>query len=191
MTPEGAAKLREELNNLKSVERPRVIQMIAVAREHGDLSENAEYHAAKERQGMIVARINHIEQSLSRAEVIDPSKLSGSKIQFGARVRLLNVDTDKEETFQIVGPEEVVRELRRASRATSTPAEVKVMCGRVLREMIKFEEWCEPLFDVGEAGLCAGDAAYGGVVVQAAADELRERQPRCFPRGVQLVGKAE
>jgi transcription elongation factor GreA len=106
MTPEGQARLREEIKRLREVELPQVVKDIGTAREHGDLSENAEYHAAKERQGMIVARINHIEQSLSRAEVIDPSKLSGSKIQFGAKVRLLNVDTEKEETFQIVGPEE-------------------------------------------------------------------------------------
>ncbi len=106
MTPEGQARLREELERLKKVELPQVVKDISVARDHGDLSENAEYHAAKERQGLIVARISFIEQTLSRAEVIDPSKLSGSKVQFGARVKLLNVDTDEEHTYQIVGPEE-------------------------------------------------------------------------------------
>ena len=115
MTPEGHVKLRDELRRLREIELPQVVKDIGTAREHGDLSENAEYHAAKERQGMIVARINHIEQSLSRAEVIDPSKLSGSKIQFGARVRLLNVDTDKEESFQIVGPEEADLKVGRIS----------------------------------------------------------------------------
>jgi transcription elongation factor GreA len=106
MTPEGHAKLRDELRRLREIELPQVVKDIGTAREHGDLSENAEYHAAKDRQGMIVARITNIEQSLSRAEVIDPTKLSGSKVQFGARVRVMNVATEKEEAFQIVGPEE-------------------------------------------------------------------------------------
>ncbi len=106
MTPEGHVRLREELKRLREVEAPQVVKDIGVAREHGDLSENAEYHAAKERQGMIVARIKHIEQSLSRAEIIDPSKLSGSKVQFGAKLRLVNTESEKEENFQIVGPEE-------------------------------------------------------------------------------------
>ena len=115
MTPEGQARLREELERLKKVDLPKVVKDIGVARDHGDLSENAENHAAKERQGMIVARISFIEQTLSRAEVIDPSKLSGSKIQFGARVKLLNVDTEEELTYQIVGPEEADIKLNRIS----------------------------------------------------------------------------
>jgi transcription elongation factor GreA len=106
MTPEGHARLREEMRRLKEVDLPQVVKDIAAAREHGDLSENAEYHAAKERQGMIVARISYLEQALSRAEVIDPGKLRGNKIQFGAKVKLANVDTSEEQTFQIVGPEE-------------------------------------------------------------------------------------
>jgi transcription elongation factor GreA len=106
MTPEGHVRLREELKRLREVEAPQVVKDIGVAREHGDLSENAEYHAAKERQGMIVARIKHIEQSLSRAEIIDPSKLSGHKVQFGAKLKLVNTESEKEENFQIVGPEE-------------------------------------------------------------------------------------
>jgi len=115
MTPAGYARLREEMERLKKVELPQVVKDISVARDHGDLSENAEYHAAKERQGMIVARISYIEQTLSRAEVIDPSKLSGSKVQFGAKVKLLNVDTDEEQSFQIVGPEEAEIKLGRIS----------------------------------------------------------------------------
>lgn len=115
MTPEGHARLREELERLKKFDLPQVVKDISVARDHGDLSENAEYHAAKERQGMIVARISFIEQTLSRAEVIDPSKLTGSKVQFGARVKLLNVDTDEENTYQIVGPEEADIKLNRIS----------------------------------------------------------------------------
>lgn len=136
MTPEGQARLRDELERLKKVELPQVVKDIGVARDHGDLSENAEYHAAKERQGLIVARISFIEQTLSRAEVIDPSKLSGSKVQFGARVRLLNVDTGEENTYQIVGPEEadikqnrisVSSPLARALIAREVGDEVKVV----------------------------------------------------------------
>src|SRR6185503_10734909 len=118
MTPEGQARLREEMKRLKEVDLPQVVKDIGTAREHGDLSENAEYHAAKERQGMIVARISYIEQTLARAEVIDPSKLSGTKVQFGARVKLLNVDSDEEQTFQIVGPEEADIKLGRISVAS-------------------------------------------------------------------------
>lgn len=118
MTPEGQTRLREEMRRLKEVELPQVVKDIAVAREHGDLSENAEYHAAKERQGMIVARIQFLEQTLSRAEVIDPSKLSGSKVQFGAKVRLANVDTGEEQSFQIVGPEEADLKAGRISVAS-------------------------------------------------------------------------
>ncbi|XYI03120.1 transcription elongation factor GreA [Sorangium sp. So ce1128] len=118
MTPEGQARLREEMRRLKEVDLPQVVKDIGTAREHGDLSENAEYHAAKERQGMIVARISYLEQTLSRAEVIDPSKLSGSKVQFGARVKLANVDTDEEQSFQIVGPEEADLKIGRISIAS-------------------------------------------------------------------------
>jgi transcription elongation factor GreA len=118
MTPEGQVRLREELKRLRERELPQVVKDIGVAREHGDLSENAEYHAAKERQGMIVARISYIEQALSRAEVIDPTKLSGSKVQFGARVKLVNVENDKEEAFQIVGPEEADIKVGRISVAS-------------------------------------------------------------------------
>jgi len=106
MTPEGHAKLREELHHLKSVERPAISKAIGVARDHGDLSENAEYHAAKERQGMIEARIKDIEAKLALAEVIDPAKLSGSRVSFGATVKLSNSATDEEVTYKIVGAEE-------------------------------------------------------------------------------------
>jgi len=118
MTPEGQVRLREEMRRLKEVDLPQVVKDISVARDHGDLSENAEYHAAKERQGMIVARISFLEQTLSRAEVIDPSKLSGSKVQFGAKVKLANVDSGEEQAFQIVGPEEADIKLSRISVAS-------------------------------------------------------------------------
>lgn len=106
MTPEGQLKLREELHRLKEVEMPQVVRDISTARDHGDLSENAEYHAAKERQGLIHARTLYVEDILSRAEVIDPSKLSGNTVKFGAHVTVLNLDTDEETVYQIVGAEE-------------------------------------------------------------------------------------
>jgi len=106
MTAAGYQRLEAELKNLKSVERPSVIRAISEAREHGDLSENAEYHAAKERQGWIETRILEVEDKLSRAEVIDVSKLSGDKVKFGATVVLADEDTDEESTYQIVGADE-------------------------------------------------------------------------------------
>ena len=105
MTPQGAIKLRELLARLKE-ERPKISKDIETAREHGDLKENAEYHAAKERQGMIEAQLKDTEDKLSRAEVIDPSKLSGTRVSFGATVTLLNLDTDEEVIYQIVGADE-------------------------------------------------------------------------------------
>jgi len=106
MTPEGQARLREELKRLKESDLPQIVKDIGTAREHGDLSENAEWHAARERQGMIVARINHIEQSLNRAEIIDPTKIHSDKVQFGAKLKLSNIDSGDEHAYQIVGPEE-------------------------------------------------------------------------------------
>ncbi|HEY6077162.1 MAG TPA: transcription elongation factor GreA [Polyangiaceae bacterium] len=105
MTPQGAQKLRDELSRLKE-ERPKISREIGVAREHGDLKENAEYHAAKDRQGMIEARIKDIEDKLARAEIIDPTKLSGDRVRFGAFVKVTNLDTDEETSYQIVGADE-------------------------------------------------------------------------------------
>jgi transcription elongation factor GreA len=105
MTRAGNTALDEELKVLKSVERPAVIRAIAEAREHGDLSENAEYHAAREKQSFIEGRIKELEAILSLAEVIDPSKLSGT-VKFGATVALVDEDTEEEKTYQIVGEPE-------------------------------------------------------------------------------------
>jgi transcription elongation factor GreA len=118
MTPTGAQKLRDELVRLKE-ERPKVSREIGVAREHGDLSENAEYHAAKERQGMLEARIKDIEDKLSRAEVIDPSKLSGDRVKFGASVTLVNIDTEEETVYRLVGADEA--DLSQGSISISAP----------------------------------------------------------------------
>jgi transcription elongation factor GreA len=105
MTPQGAQKLRDELARLKE-ERPKISREIGIAREHGDLKENAEYHAAKDRQGMVEARIKDIEDKLARAEIIDPTKLSGDRVRFGATVKVTNLDTDEETSYQIVGADE-------------------------------------------------------------------------------------
>jgi transcription elongation factor GreA len=102
MTRAGHTDLETELKHLKTVERPAIIKAIAEAREHGDLSENAEYHSAKEKQSFIEGRVKELEGAISLADVIDPSKLSGS-IKFGAKVSLVDEDTDEEKTYQIVG----------------------------------------------------------------------------------------
>ena len=107
LTAKGAAKLQQELKQLKTVERPKVIKAIAEAREHGDLKENAEYHAAREQQGFIEGRIKDIESKLSHAQVIDVTKLdAGGKVVFGATVAVLELDNDAEFTYQIVGEDE-------------------------------------------------------------------------------------
>lgn len=107
MTVSGAEKLREELNELKTVARPKVIQAIAEARAHGDLKENAEYHAAREQQGFIEGRIKEIESKLSNAQIIDVKSLNpGGKVVFGATVEVIDLDTDEEHTYQIVGEDE-------------------------------------------------------------------------------------
>ncbi len=103
MTAAGYEKIQEELKQLKTVERPAVIKQIAEAREHGDLSENAEYHAARERQSFIEGRVGELEDRISRAEIIDVSKLSGDTVKFGAKVTLVDEDTEEEVTYQIVG----------------------------------------------------------------------------------------
>ena len=106
MTAAGHLALEDELKRLQQIERPRIIQAIAEARSHGDLSENAEYHSAKEAQSLNEGRIAEIEDKLSRAEVIDISKLSGSTVMFGATVTLVDEDTEEEKTYQIVGENE-------------------------------------------------------------------------------------
>jgi transcription elongation factor GreA len=106
MTREGFERLEAELKNLKATERPAVIRAIAEARDHGDLSENAEYHAARERQSFIEGRIGELEDKISRAEVIDVASLTGKHVKFGAKVTLADEDTDEESTYQIVGADE-------------------------------------------------------------------------------------
>ncbi len=119
MTPEGYDRLKEELGRLKSEERPRIIREIGTAREHGDLSENAEYHAAKDRQGMIEARISELESKIGLAEVIDITNLSGEHVQFGAKVTVVDEETDEESTYQIVGADEA--EVNEGRLSVSSP----------------------------------------------------------------------
>lgn len=103
MTGPGLERLEDELRKLKSEERPAIIRAIAEARSHGDLSENAEYHAARERQSFTEGRIQELEEIVSSAEVIDPASLSGDQVKFGARVKLVDEETDREASYQIVG----------------------------------------------------------------------------------------
>jgi transcription elongation factor GreA len=105
MTPDGYSRLEEELRHLKGTARPEIIRAIAQAREHGDLSENAEYHAARERQSFIEGRVAELEDKIARSEVIDISALGGKSVKFGATVTVVDEDTDEELTYQIVGYE--------------------------------------------------------------------------------------
>ncbi len=118
ITPEGAAKLRDELHHLKSVERPKVIQAIAVARDHGDLSENAEYHAARDKQSFIEGRVKELENKIARAEIIDPTKLAGNKVVFGATVKLAN-ENGEEVSYRILGADEA--DLAQGSISVTSP----------------------------------------------------------------------
>lgn len=115
MTPEGHKSLEAELKNLKSVERPAIIDAIATARAHGDLSENAEYHAAKEQQSFIEGRINELEAVISKAQIIDPKTMSGNVVKFGATVLVADEETDVEETYMIVGEYEANADKKRIS----------------------------------------------------------------------------
>jgi transcription elongation factor GreA len=119
MTMEGYRKLEAELHRLKSEERPRIIQQIADAREHGDLSENAEYHAAKDAQGLNEAKVAELEDKLARAEIIDPAKLSGTTVKFGATVTLEDEDSGDKVKYKIVGEDEA--NLREGKISISSP----------------------------------------------------------------------
>ncbi len=134
ITPEGAAKLREELIHLKSVERPAVIQAIAVAREHGDLKENAEYHAARDKQSFIEGRIKDLENKLALAEVIDPKKLAGDRVAFGASVKLSNVDSGEEVTYRILGADEA--DLAKGSISVTSPI-ARQLIGKQVGDEVK------------------------------------------------------
>src|SRR4051795_3395044 len=127
MTPRGQQALREELKRLREVERPKNVRDIEEARAHGDLKENAEYHAAKERQGFIEGRTRDIESILAQAEVIDPGKLSGSRVVFGATVKLTDTDTGDDVTYSIVGDFEA--DIKQGRIAISAPL-ARALIGR-------------------------------------------------------------
>jgi transcription elongation factor GreA len=134
MTQRGFDRLQEELKHLKQVERHAVIKAIADAREHGDLSENAEYHAAKERQGFIEGRIIELEDKVSRADVIEVSKLSGTQIKFGATVTLIDEDTEEEHTYQIVGGDE--SDIRQGLLSVTSPL-ARALIGKSIDDTVE------------------------------------------------------
>ncbi len=133
MTGPGLVRLEAELKHLKGVERPAIIRAIAEARSHGDLSENAEYHAARERQSFIEGRVIELEEIVSGAEVIDPTTLSGDHVKFGAHVRLIDEETDKEATYQIVGVHEA--DIKFARLSISSPLS-KALIGKKVGDTI-------------------------------------------------------
>jgi len=150
MTAAGYASLEQELKHCQQVERPRIIQQITEARSHGDLSENAEYHAAKEAQSLNEGRIAELEDKLARAEIIDVSKLSGETIKFGATVTLIDEDTEKKTVYQLVGEPEadarngkisITSPLARALVGKKTGAQVEVVTpgGAKAYEVLKVE----------------------------------------------------
>jgi transcription elongation factor GreA len=150
MTGPGYQKLEDELKRLKTVERPAVVRAIAEARTHGDLSENAEYHAAKERQGFLEGRVMELEDLISRAQIIDVSKLSGKVVKFGATVTVIDEDTDEKAKYQIVGDYEADLKQKRISisspiaraligKSVGESAEVQTPSGSKSYEIVKVE----------------------------------------------------
>ena len=134
MTIEGHQALGEELKHRQQVERPRIIQAIAEARAHGDLSENAEYHAAKELQSLNEGRIAELEDKLSRAEVIDVSKMSGTTIKFGATVQLIDDDTEEKKTYKIVG--DVEADVKQGKVSISSPI-ARALIGKTIGDAVE------------------------------------------------------
>lgn len=134
MTENGFERLQEELHHLKHIERHAVIRAIAAAREFGDLSENAEYHAAKERQGFIEGRIAELEDKISRADVIDVSKLSGSQIKFGATVTLVDEDTAEKNVYQIVGGDEA--DIKKGLLSITSPL-ARALIGKKVNDIVE------------------------------------------------------
>jgi transcription elongation factor GreA len=134
MTVGGFSRMQEELRRLKSIDRPAVIRAIAEAREHGDLSENAEYHAARERQSFIEGRVLELEDKIARAEVIDVSKLSGAAIKFGATVVLADEETDEETKYQIVGEDEA--DIKQGLLSVTSPLG-RALIGKQVKESVE------------------------------------------------------
>ena len=135
ISKEGMNKLEIELNNLRFVERPNIIKSISEARAHGDLSENAEYHAAKEKQGFIEAKISELEDKISRAEIIDISQVRGEQVQYGASIRLLDEDTEKEIAYKIVSEYEA--DVSKGMISITSPLS-KALIGKKVNESLEF-----------------------------------------------------
>ncbi|MDO8519018.1 MAG: transcription elongation factor GreA [Deltaproteobacteria bacterium] len=135
MTREGFEKIRREIETIKTVDRPRIIHEIEVARAHGDLSENAEYHAAKEKSGHISGRLLYLEDRLSRAEIIDPLKMKGvNKVMFGAHVTIVDLESDKKITYQVLGEDE--SDISNGRISISSPVG-KALIGKATEDVIK------------------------------------------------------
>ena len=134
MTAEGYTTLEAEIKNLKTAERPRIIKLIAEARSHGDLSENAEYHAAKELHGITEARIADLEDKLSRADIIDVSKLKGSQVMFGATVTLIDEDTEDKVKYRIVG--EVEGNVKEGKISITSPI-ARALLGKTKNDVVE------------------------------------------------------
>jgi transcription elongation factor GreA len=135
ISKEGMNKLEIELNNLRFIERPNIIKSISEARAHGDLSENAEYHAAKEKQGFIEAKISELEDKISRAEIIDVSQVRGEQVQYGASIRLLDEDTEKEIAYKIVSEYEA--DVSKGMISITSPLS-KALIGKKVNESLEF-----------------------------------------------------
>ena len=134
ITVDGKLKVEEELKNLKTIQRPKIINAISEARAHGDLSENAEYHAAKEEQGHNETKIMELEDLLSKAEAIDPSSLEGDDVKFGAKIVLVDVDTDEESNFQIVG--DIESDFKKKKISISSPL-AKALIGKSVGDEVE------------------------------------------------------
>jgi transcription elongation factor GreA len=134
MTPRGHARMKEELKRFKEVERPAVIKALEVARGHGDLSENADYDAAKERQSFVEGKIKELESKLALCNVIDPAKLSGEKVVFGATVTVVDTETEEQQTYTIVGEDEA--DIKQALISITAPV-ARAMIGREVGDTVK------------------------------------------------------
>ena len=134
ITADGLAQLAEELRHLKNTARPEVIRAIAQAREHGDLSENAEYHAARDRQSFIEGRVGELEDKIARAEVIDVSKLSGKTVMFGAKVTVIDEDTEEKLTYQLVGQDEA--DVKQGRLAITAPL-ARALVGKTVGDVVE------------------------------------------------------
>lgn len=135
MTAEGHKALEEEYKTLRTIERPEIIAAIAEAREHGDLSENAEYHAAKEKQSFIEGRIADLEDKLVRADIIETSKLSGDRVKFGATVRVIDEETEAESTYKIVGEDEA--DVSKGKISITSPI-ARALIGKEVEDVVEF-----------------------------------------------------